>query len=326
MELVKPASPTQQQALLQLMLAVVTAEGTRPMSELERLSVLAIARHVFGFEPDPANCPATIPGDLETQLDDPALRQCLVRMLIPLPLVEGRVDAAGIAIVERIAARLDAAQDEVALLDYPLRRHHRRYMWRITRHAVSDFWSKGGPTDLRGWFGAAEQSILAGVRTNPAMAARYRDLKKLPAASLGAQLHDFYVSNGWGMPGEKGGMPEHFVVHECTHILSGYGPTDHGEMLTAIFTAGAKKRHAMEWVLVSLLQWHHGAAVASISKKHAYSGLLQPGPFFNALRRGMESRISLMDDVWSWWDVIEQPVEALREKYGIKPLDAALAA
>ncbi|MES2942544.1 MAG: hypothetical protein V4772_06715 [Pseudomonadota bacterium] len=61
MELVKPASPAEERALLQLMLAVVTTEGTRPMGELERLSVLAIARHVFGFEPDLASCPALIP-------------------------------------------------------------------------------------------------------------------------------------------------------------------------------------------------------------------------------------------------------------------------
>jgi phage tail protein X len=282
MELVQPHSPLQEQALLQIMLAVVSAEGTRQMDPIERLSVEAIARHVLGFEPDLAACSLQIPEDLEISLPDPATRQWAVRMLMPLTLVQGRVEASAVKVVEKIATRLGAAEDDVALLNYPLRGHHRRFMWRITRNAVSDFWSKGGPTDFRGWFGAAEQSILAGVRTNARMAARYRDLKKLPASTLGSQLYQFYETNGWGMPGEKGAMPEHFVVHECTHILSGYGPTDHGEMLTAIFTAGAKKRHAMEWVLVSLLQWHHGAAVASISKKHAYSGLLQPEPFFNA--------------------------------------------
>jgi hypothetical protein len=326
MELVKPASAHEAQTLLQIMLAVVTDEGARPMGTLERLSVEAIARHVLGFEADVATCTPHIPDDLEQTLSDPALRQWAVRMLIPLTLVEGRVVPSAVAVVKKIAARLDAAQEDVALLDYPLQGRYRRYMWRITRNAVSDFWSKGGPTNVRGWFGAAEQSILAGMRTNARLSARYRDLKKLPPSSLGSQLYHFYAKHGWAMPGEKGGMPEHFVVHECTHILSGYGPTDHGEMLTAVFTAGAKKRHAMEWVLVALLQWHHGAAVASISKKHAHTGLLNPAAFFNAWRRGMESNISLMDDVWSWWDVIEHPVDDLRERYGISPLETALAA
>jgi hypothetical protein len=40
----------------------------------------------------------------------------------------------------------------------------------------------------------------------------------------------------------------------------------------------------------------------------------------------MESKISLMDDVWSWWEVIEHPVQALRERYGITPLEAGLGA
>ncbi|CAN5315632.1 hypothetical protein BH11PSE11_BH11PSE11_34800 [soil metagenome] len=326
MELIRPTSPREEKALLQIMLATVTADGTRQMGALERASVEAMARHVLDFEADVDACASQIPDDLEAALANPALRQWAVRMLVPLTLVEGRIDPAAVAVVEQIAARLDAAHEDVALLHYPLRGRHRRFMWRITRNAVSDFWSKGGPTNLRGWFGAAEQSVLAGMRTNPKVSARYRDLKKLPPSSLGAHLHDFYVNNGWAMPGEKGGMPEHFVVHECTHILSGYDPTNHGEMLTAVFTAGAKKRHAMEWVLVSLLQWHHGAAVASISKKHAFSGLLKPDAFFNAWRRGMESNISLMDDVWSWWDVIEHPVDGLRERYGITPLAPALAA
>jgi hypothetical protein len=325
MELVKPSSPREERALLQIMVATVSVEGSRQMGAMESLSVESMARHVLGFEPDLHDCPASIPDDLEETLASPALRQWAVRMLIPLTLVEGSVDPRSVAVVARIAARLDAAHEDVALLQYPLRRRYRRFMWRITRNAVSDYWSKGGPTTLHGWFSAAEQSVLAGIRTNARIASRYRELRKLPSSSLGAHIYDFYARNGWAMPGEKGGMPEHFVVHECTHILSGYQTSHHEEMLTAVFTAGAKRRHAMEWVLVALLQWHFGAPVASFSKKDAHSGLLDPAHFFTAWRRGMESRISLMDDVWSWWDVIEQPVDVLREQYGISPLEAALA-
>jgi hypothetical protein len=172
----------------------------------------------------------------------------------------------------------------------------------------------------------AEQGLFAGKIANPRMADRYRALRHLPAETLGGSLFRFYESHDFRLPGEKGGMPEQFVIHECTHILSGYGPSPHGEMLTAVFNAGAKRRNPMDWVLVALMQWHVGAPVASFSKKDAFSKLLQPDAFFNAWRRGMEMSVSLMDDKWSFWDVTEAPVDRLREEYTIPSLDPALAA
>ena len=166
----------------------------------------------------------------------------------------------------------------------------------------------------------AEQGFFIGRFSRARVAERYRSLARLPKGTLGRTIFDFYNDNDYRLPGEKGGMPEHFILHECTHILSGYGTDPVGEMNVAVFTAGAKKRNVMDWVFVPLLQWHLGASVGSFTIDVSHKGLLDPPKFFESWARGMDMNISLMDDPWSWWDVIETDIEELRAEYNITPI------
>lgn len=327
MEWTRPLGTAARHAFAQAMHAVVTAGGARPIGALERASLEAIGRHLLEFEVDPNDgaYAASLPADLAATLPDPALRATLMRVLMCLPLVGGTVDPRAVAVVEEAARQLDADQRPLDLLRYARDGRHRRFLARIVRNAAVDFWGKGGRPGLAGWLQIGEQALVPGRIRRQRVAARYQALEQRRPGSLGAAIYQFYRGNGWALPGEPGGMPEWFVVHECTHILTGYPPTTpQGEMLTAVFTGGAKRRNPMDWVMVPLMQWHLGANVASIKATEVHVGLLAPDAFFRSWRRGIDSRISLMDDPWSWWDVIDVPVEELRERYNIRPLPPAL--
>lgn len=316
-----PDAPPSRAAMASALAATVTEWGTRAPTAVERESLAAICRHVLETDldldaADPVPKPALAQGD-----PDPERRLFTLRLCLALAMVNGSLSPAQLANLERLAATYGVdISDEAALLRLALARRYRWLLARITRRAASDYWAKGGRPKLKDWLEVAEQGFFSGVILRPQVAARYRALARHPEGTLGRAIYEFFDGHGYAFPGEKGGTPEHFMLHECTHVLSGYDTDPTGEMLVTAFTAGAKKRHVMDWVFVSFLQWHFGASVGSFTVDCSHKGLLEPEAFFHAWARGMRMRLSLMDDPWHWWDVIDEPVAELRHRYGIPAL------
>ena len=311
-------------AMAEAMAAVVTDWGTREPTAIERESVRAIGRFVLERDIDLAACDPVPSRALTASLPDPAQRLFTLRLCMILCMVGDALRPEQVARLERLAAIFETpAEAEFGALQLALKRRYKWLLLQVTRRAASDYWAKGGKPGIRDWLEVAEQGFFAGRIPRPRIAERYRALGNKPDGTLGRAIFDFYDSHDYRLPGEKGGMPEQFILHECTHILSGYDTDPVGEMLVTVFTAGGKKRNVMDWVFVSLLQWHLGASVGSFTIDCSHRGLLQPDAFFHAWMRGMDMSISLMDDPWSWWDVIDVPVEELRERYNIAPMAVA---
>ena len=309
------------QAMSSAMASVVTEWGTRLPTPIERECVAAIGQYVLDSDVDLEACDCVPSSALAAALPDPAERLFALRLCMILCMVGDTLRREQVALLERLAAILETpAAAELGALHLALARRYKWLLLQVTRRAASDYWAKGGRPGIRDWIEVAEQGFFAGRIARPRIASKYQALGGKPAGTLGREIHDFYASHDYRLPGEKGGMPEQFILHECTHILSGYDTDPVGEMLVTVFTAGGKKRNVMDWVFVSLLQWHLGASVGSFTIDCSHRGLLQPGAFFHAWIRGMDMHLSLMDDPWSWWDVIDVPVEALRERYGIAPM------
>ena len=301
------------------MWAAVTEEGDRAPSELESQSVLAIAEQIFDCRLEPRHLEPALPDGLSELITGDEQRAFCVGVLMCLPLVSGEARPGVVNVIHKVCERLGTTLPQLDLLRYAIRRQARRFLWRITRNAAVDHWGGGGRPSMRDWVQIARQAFIPKLLTNRRTAARYQRLEGYSDGSLGRALYDFYRTQGWALPGEPEGFPERFVVHECTHILTGYGTHPHGEMLTAVFTGGAKRRNMVDWLLVPLMQWHLKEPVASFSRRHAYKNMLQPDKYFHAMRRGMDSNISLMDDRWSFWDYAENSVEELRHRFNIVP-------
>jgi ubiquinone biosynthesis protein Coq4 len=149
-----------------------------------------------------------------------------------------------------------------------------------------------------------------------AMTERYRALGELPEGTLGRAYFEYIMSNEFLFPGERGAPPEAIVFHDMTHILSGYGTTPSGEILAATFSAGYSHVEVLNWLMFVLCQFQLGLQTApnvpTATKK------LDPLELLVAFRRGAAVNQDL-NDGWQYWDVIDQPVEALRERLNILP-------
>jgi ubiquinone biosynthesis protein Coq4 len=154
------------------------------------------------------------------------------------------------------------------------------------------------------------------IREDRETVARYRGFESYPAGSLGRAYFDYMIANGFSFPGESGAPPEAMVFHDMTHILSGYATTPEGEICAATFSAGYSTREVYNWFMFVLSQFQLGLPTAPGVPPERMK--LDPMRMLIAYRRGAGMTIDI-NEGWDFWAVIEEPVEALRERYHILP-------
>jgi ubiquinone biosynthesis protein Coq4 len=153
-------------------------------------------------------------------------------------------------------------------------------------------------------------------RGDPAVAASYRALERLPGDTLGNAFFRFHRNRGFALPGEPGCIPEELSsLHDLTHILSGYNTDPRGEILSQAFAGGAMEKNGMMVAVIGLLGFHNGVLFDLGSRVPLQKGNLEPHEFMAAWTRGQRS-ISLMSG-WDYKSDWELPVGAVREKFGI---------
>ncbi|MEM6994058.1 MAG: hypothetical protein AAF721_26330, partial [Myxococcota bacterium] len=148
------------------------------------------------------------------------------------------------------------------------------------------------------------------------VSARYRALAAKPPGSLGRAYADYVERNGFSMPGEKGSPPEAIVFHDMTHILSDYDTTPREEILVAAFSAGYSETEPFNWLMFVLLQFQLGIQTAP-GVEPEYD-MLDPDRLLEAIARGAAMNRDL-NEGWDYWAVIDEDVDVLRKRYGIRP-------
>ncbi len=151
---------------------------------------------------------------------------------------------------------------------------------------------------------------------DPALAARFHALERLPVDTFGRAFSDFYRINGYAYPGEPGALDFAFAVpHDSVHVLAGYDTTPRGELLTSTLTATMHRSHAMSGhVLPVILSWHLGIPLNDIAG--SAHGALDPQEFWQAWARGEDMTADLFAPDWNFWPAAIQPIEAVREAVG----------
>ena len=151
-----------------------------------------------------------------------------------------------------------------------------------------------------------------------ALADKYRALASYPDGSLGRVLHDFWKEHGFGLPGEKGSLPERGIFHDVGHLLSGYGVDPHGEIRQGAFQAGFVRNDGFAFLLFAILQFHIGVRITPVAKGER--GFFDPKDVIRAAQRGASCRVDLSDpQQWDFWAVAREPITDLRARYGILP-------
>jgi hypothetical protein len=261
------------------------------------------------------------PVELAAAFPEPALRQQLVQGMLMLSLADGPPSPGKIDLIDRFAAALGVEGPELRTLRLLADQHMLFFRLHFLRHshlgrlALQTIEENGLLAPLKGFLS------LRGLSEDPALAARYRALEKLPDDTLGAALLRYFASNGFTPPGEKGGFPELGIWHDVGHVLTGYGTDPRGELQMVGFQAGYMKHEPVYMLLFGALTFGAGVNVTPLPQPDtrgifATKGLIES--VFRAMDRGSSLTTDLSDhwDHWAWMDL---PIDEVRAKLNVGP-------
>ena len=315
MELKIP-SPEQAYWGLRAMKTVALADGALDPAELR---MLAAVQEMAGTHYAVEELASLTPAELAEAITDPQIRRQLVQGLIVMSMIDQKPSQQEGDLVGQFAQKLEVSVPEVKDLRhllkgeiFQLRLDMVRRFW--LREKVSELWDKDG---VRGLITFARGMV--GKYENAALATRYQALEHYPEGSLGRSYWEYCRTNGFALPGEKGGAAEQILFHDCAHVLSGYGTTPEEEVQVACFSAGFQRRDPFLFVFFVLMQFHVGIRMTPITE--ARTGFFDPVKALIAIRRGAAMNVDL-NSGWDYWPVMGEQVEELRRRYNILPVEA----
>jgi hypothetical protein len=316
--------PTDGQAavIAQTLYAVATAQGTLALEPIERESIVEIQRHLLHLDRPIEPAVVTLPDDLAKVIVEPAMRQSVMRILALLPVIDKRILAAKVAVVEEAARRLDTEDRGLEILRLAVKGKFRKIGFSAMMRSVAHYWSPTGKMRVRDWLDMLRNFLppvpgLYQMIGDPTLVARFRALGQLPSDTLGYALYRFYTDRGFALPGEPKSFPEGWTKHEAYHVLSEYEVNNQGEMLLAAFSGGNSRLLCMDLLMVTLLQFQAGKRVVP---GPIPVDELRPAAFFRAIARGASMNVDLLGGQWNLWPVVERPIAELRADYNVPPL------
>jgi len=277
--------------------------------------VAAAGHHVFGFDVEVADLPATSPDQLAAALADDRQRALATQFLVLVPYSDTSVEAHEVDRVDEYAAALGTSPDTLTDLHMVRKGHIRRLMVDYFRRAGGEVKMKG---DERGLLRRTYDEIHQYVGDSK-MTERYLPLADYEPGTLGREFFDFYRARGFSLPGEKRSLGEEVVSHDCTHILSGFNTDGAGEINVAGFEAGMKKSDfGFELLLEVILDFQMGIdfGVQFVGYKSKV-GEMDADQMMLGIHRGLGCNVDTMGPEWDFWDAAPQPVLDLRAEYNI---------
>lgn len=319
MQLLHP-SPAEAEAGLRAMHMLAAARGEAGPATRNLLA--AAQKVILHTNYDIDTLPSITPEELAKAFRDPALARQFVQGMTVVSLAEGPTTEAQSKLMRSFAQALGVDDMGVKLLR-ELAEHH-MVLFRLDFLRRSHIADAAKAVLHRDGFMALAKSIamFRGMREDPAIAARYEALGKLPPNTLGYAFYHHCRDHGFAFPGEKLGFPEGAIYHDFTHVLSGYSTEPEGEVQIGGFTAGYKKHNPMMVILFVILTFSAGVNVTPLPQPEARGILATEGlaeKFFKAIERGSRLPIDLSDN-WNYWDWVGKPLAQAREELKIEPL------
>lgn len=319
MQLLRP-EPAVAEAGLRAMRQLALARGE--FGTASRALIAAAQRQVLHTDLDVDALPPIGPEELAAAFRDPALAHQFVQGMTVVSLADGPPTTAQARLMASYARALGVDEPAVRVLG-ELANHH-TVLFRL------DFMRRSHIADMlkgavhRDGFLATARSFAAfrGLREDPAVAARYKALERLPKDTLGYAFWRHCSENGFAFPGEPFGFPEAGVYHDFTHVLSGYSTQPEGEVQIGGFTAGYKKHTPIFVILFVILTFSAGINVTPVDQPVSLGILAQEGladRFFVAVERGSRVPIDLSDG-WDHWAWVDKPLDEARAALNIAPL------
>lgn len=252
------------------------------------------------------------PDELAAGISDQEVREALVQRLVLMAMIDGDIDAAEIAAVERFARALAVSEPALRTMKLYVGKHTKLLAFDLGRRSfaaakIKAIWREEGLAGL--W----KIARAAAGGTNAAMAARFMALGELAEDTLGRQLFEFYKANGFPFPGTKYGAPDNMLFHDVGHVLAGYGTEPSGEVQIAGFQAGYLGEHGFSMTLFILLLFHLGANIRPGVVPQR--GMFDLDAFQAAFRRGYALKTNLLH--WDPWPHMGRGIAEVRAELGV---------
>jgi hypothetical protein len=311
--LLPTASVAQSKAILGAMRAVAEAGG--PAREDDRRALESADRFVFGHDGDftfDAIRPIT-PAALAATIGGGALGHEALKFLAVMAFVDGKLDKAKIAAVLGYAQALGIAEHYLDEIRQAAEDRLQEVLADMTRCNMESITGRPwGGGDINAWL-----LPYGGAAGDPAMAARFETLGRLPLDSFGHAFWTQFKKNGYAFPGDPKGLNATFTVpHDAAHVLTGYDTTPRGEILVSTFTAAMHPKWPMAGhVLPVIFSWHLKVMINKVAGDAA--GALDPAEFWHAWAGGAAARVDTFAPDWNFWEYVETPLKALRARWAI---------
>lgn len=159
---------------------------------------------------------------------------------------------------------------------------------------------------------------------DPELAQRWRDLGRLPRATIGRKVYDFYVARGFSFPGEPGSAPPLLAQHDWVHVLADYGSTVDNEIEVFGFIARANDHpsgFSLLAMVVNLFETGYmsdGARFFEADRGHLSQAGMAPRLADAMLRGALCQGSHDFLDV-DWFAIADTDLEEVRAHYGIVP-------
>lgn len=293
---------------------VAMANGV--FEQRERDLMLAVQK-IFATPVDIDALEPITPGQLATAITDPQLRKQLVCGMLVMAMIDGEASPAETDLCEAYRAALDVDAYEVATVRKLSHGHFMlarfdvlRRFWAGERY-LDDAKKRGLLWVLKGLAASFK------IAENPELTARYRATGAYPEGTLGRAYYDSMVDNGFPFPGEKGCGPETIILHDLTHVISGYGTDPSSEICVSAFHAGYRRQEPFTFILFTMIQFQLGIKIAPLAEPTKLK--FEPERVLEALRRGSLMCADLTDGTWDYWADMRLPLAEVRAKYGVVP-------
>ncbi|AKF03151.1 hypothetical protein DB32_000300 [Sandaracinus amylolyticus] len=285
------------------------------LSALERAFLRGVQDHVLHSHVDLDALEPIATDALAAAIAPGAHRERVLAGAVIAACVDGRATDDEVDVLARLATALELDPAPVRTARRLAKRHLLLARVDIARRALAGHKVRQTVREEGVIAMVAQLMPMMGIADH-ALAARYRSLAASPAGTLGRAYFDFVESNGFSFPGEPGAGPEIIVVHDCLHVLGGYGTSPADEIEVASFQAGCHGGDPLYGLLFGLAQYHLGVQVAPVAP--AESMHADPERMMRAFARGCR----VERDMWSDfrpWDHFAKPLDALRAELNVLP-------
>jgi hypothetical protein len=238
---------------------VVASNGSITPAERRFIEVIA---ELHGTKVDVGSLPSIAPGEVAEVITEPHQRKRVVQLAAIAAMVEGEVTSAGAAAVKgrhRAGGGRSEPQGARRHCREPPAPHAIRHD--ATHHGeIRDSGLQGG-----GVGGHSQDARDVWRRGRPGGRWKYKQLGLLPEGTLGREFWEHCTKNRFGVPGEKGGIPERMVFHDFGHVLAGYDTRPESEIQQGAFQGGFVREDGFAFLMFVIIQFHLGVKVTPIT-------------------------------------------------------------